>query len=77
MSDRSDEIAELQRQLDGLRDRVSAVRRRSDGIPPLETWVKGFGERFSDLLRDPDDDKEVENLRNKIAEVEAYLAEYE
>jgi len=77
MSDRSDEISNLQRQLDTLRDRVSAVRRRSDGIPPLETWVKGAGERVSDLLRAPDDDQEVENLRSTIAELEAYLAEYE
>jgi len=73
----SEEIDELRRQLASLRYRVNRVRRRTDGIPPLGTWAKAVGEGFGDLLRDPDDAREVENLRRRIAEVETWLSENE
>ena len=74
--DRSDEIRHLQRELSDLRRQVDAVRRRYDGIPPLETWVRGLGDRVGDLLRAPSDEDEIDNLRRKISGVRAWLARY-
>ena len=73
----SEEIEELLRERADLRSRVNAVRKRSDGVPPLATWAKSIGEGMSDMLRDPDEEKDVEELRKGNDELRTWLNQNE
>ena len=73
----SQEIDELLSERADLRSRVNAVRKRTDGVPPIGTWVKSIGEGMSDMLRDPDEDKDAEELRKGNDELSTWLTENE